>query len=132
MEPKPDLLFVYGTLRPSLARGEPADLVRVLTCVGQATVQGDLYDLGGYPGLVAWRGRVHGELVQITTASQLAALDAYEECSGTQPLFLREQTLVLRSDGIELQAWVYVYANPVTGFRLIPGGDYAAVRPPRH
>lgn len=46
----PQHLFVYGTLRPQLARGEAQVLIAALKIVGSATVQGKLYDFGSYPG----------------------------------------------------------------------------------
>jgi Uncharacterized conserved protein len=50
---EPRHVFVYGTLRPALATGEPRLLIEPLQPAGPATVQGLLYDLGDYPGLVA-------------------------------------------------------------------------------
>jgi gamma-glutamylcyclotransferase (GGCT)/AIG2-like uncharacterized protein YtfP len=126
MEPEPHLLFVYGTLRPALARGEPAGLVRSLACLGPATVRGALYDLGGYPGLVTGDGTVHGELLAVDSPAWLATLDAYEECSGSEPLYVRERMPAVRPDGSVIAAWGYRFVRPVAAARLIPGGDYAA------
>lgn len=126
----PALLFVYGTLRPALARGEPAELIRGLRHCGSATVSGLLYDLGDYPALVPGEGLVRGDLLEITSAEQLAALDAYEECDGPRPLYRRELLPAVRADGEETLAWVYRYAGPLAAARPIPGGDYAAL-PPR-
>ena len=126
----PALLFVYGTLRPALARGEPAGLIRGLRHCGTATVRGLLYDLGGYPGLVQGEGLVQGDLLEITSPEQLAALDAYEECDGPRPLYRRELLPAVRADGEEALVWVYLYARPLAAARPIPGGDCAAL-PPR-
>lgn len=125
----PALLFVYGTLRPALARGEPARLIRGLRHCGAATVRGLLYDLGGYPGLVPGEGLVRGDLLEITSPEQFAALDAYEECSGPRPLYRREVMPVVRADGEQVLAWVYLSARPLAAARPIPEGDYAAVSP---
>lgn len=122
---EPRHVFVYGTLRPVLASGEPRLLVEALQEAGPATVQGQLYDLGDYPGLVAGPGTVHGELLVIATAGELAALDAYEECGPPAPLFRREQTAAQRPDGTSLVVWVYRYCRQVVGAKLIPAGDYA-------
>ena len=46
----PQHLFVYGTLRPQLARGEAQALIAALKIVGSATVQGKLYDFGAILG----------------------------------------------------------------------------------
>lgn len=121
-----DLLFVYGTLRPSLAIGGPARLVHDLELVGAATVPGVLIDLGNYPGLIPGDGRVHGDLLRIPDPARLVALDAYEECGGPQPLYRRDRTVAHLPDGSTAAAWVYRYARQTTGARVIVGGDYAA------
>lgn len=127
----PALLFVYGTLRPTLARGEPARLVAGLPHRGTATVKGLLYDLGMYPAMVPGTGIVRGDLLEIGSIEQLAAFDAYEECGGLKPLYVRERLPAVQPDGGEVMAWVYLYARPLRGARLIPGGDYAADRQAR-
>jgi gamma-glutamylcyclotransferase (GGCT)/AIG2-like uncharacterized protein YtfP len=120
------LLFVYGTLRPALARGEPEVLIRGLTCLGPATVRGSLYDLGGYPGFVAGDGLVHGELLIIDSPTRLAAIDAYEECDGPDPLYVREQVLATRPDASVVKAWTYRCLRPVAHDQHLVEGDYAA------
>jgi gamma-glutamylcyclotransferase (GGCT)/AIG2-like uncharacterized protein YtfP len=121
----PDLLFAYGTLRPSLA-GAARQLVARLVPAGAATVRGLLYDLGGYPGMVAGDGIVHGELLQLSHPDQLADLDAYEECDEPNPLFRRELAIARRAAGEETTVWTYVYARSVTRASRIHGGDYLA------
>ena len=125
MESVEQILFVYGSLRPALARGEPAQLVAGLEQLGRASVPGMLYDLGDYPGLVSGSGRVHGDLL-LVPVRRLALLDDYEECGGSRPLFRRVRLPATRDDGSACRAWVYRYARPVAGGRLIPAGDYAA------
>lgn len=121
-----ELLFVYGTLRPILATGAPARLVRDLEVVGPATVSGVLLDLGPYPGLVAGIGLVHGDLVRIDDPARLAALDAYEECGGPTPLFRRERTIATLPDGTAASVWVYRCLRPKAGAAAIVSGDYQA------
>jgi len=126
--PVPDLLFVYGTLRPALAVGRPRQLVGDLELVGSGTVAGVLHDLGRYPGLVAGRRVVRGDLLKIGDDARLAAIDAYEGCGTSRPLFRRKLTTARLADGSELPAWVYVYPHPVGSAPAVPGGDYAAYR----
>jgi gamma-glutamylcyclotransferase (GGCT)/AIG2-like uncharacterized protein YtfP len=125
MPDDPQLLFVYGTLRPSVG-GEGTSLVRHMKAEGPATARGLLYDLGSYPGMVRGDGVVHGELLQITQPADLEALDHYEECGGPWPLFRREQMEVLRADGEPAVAWAYLYVRSVAGATCIDGGDYLA------
>ena len=125
MESAEQILFVYGSLRPALARGEPARLIAGLDHLGRASVPGRLYDLGEYPGLVAGSGLVHGDIL-VVPARRLALLDDYEECRGSRPLFRRVRLTATQEDGSTCRAWVYRYARPVTGGRLVLAGDYLA------
>ena len=122
---EPIHVFVYGTLRPILATGEPRLLVEGLRNDGPAIVQGQLFDLGDYPGLVVGPGTVHGDLLVVDTVDQLVALDAYEECGPPNPLFIRERTTAQRTDGSRVAVWVYRYRLAVTDSKIIAGGDYA-------
>jgi gamma-glutamylcyclotransferase (GGCT)/AIG2-like uncharacterized protein YtfP len=130
MPPTPDLLFVYGTLRPALSVGRPRELVGDLEVVAAATVAGRLYDLGVYPGMVAGNGVVHGDLLRVRDDDRLAAIDSYEECGGPDALFRREAVTAVRADGTHAAAWAYFYAQPVGSARVIAHGDYARDRRP--
>ncbi len=121
-------LFVYGTLRPSLAGDEQRRLIAGLPDAGPATVPGLLYDLGPYPGMVAGEGTVHGDLLVVAEDRHLAMLDAYEECHGDDPLYRRQATLATRPDGTTVAAWAYVYRHPLGDSRLIERGDYRAAK----
>jgi len=127
MPAEPQLLFVYGTLRPGLTE-VAGHLVDDLERAGAATVRGLLFDLGEYPGMVAGDGIVHGELLRVDDAARFAALDEYEGCGGPRPLFERHRTTGRRDTGEEVTAWAYFYARPVAGREQIPGGDYVAHR----
>ncbi len=129
MPSEPDLLFVYGTLRPGLATGEPLVLVRGLEHVDAATVRGILYDLGAYPGMRLGEGVVHGDVLRISEPAVLEAFDRYEECGGACPLFQRVITHAVLCNGSEVPAWVYLYNRPVTGAARIESGDYALQSP---
>ena len=128
MPPAPDLLFVYGTLRPGLARGLTRRLTGDLEVIGGATVSGMLHDLGAYPGLVPGPGCVRGELLRITDDERLAAIDAYEDCGGTTALFRRERVEATLADGTRKAAWAYIYNRSPGQSRVIPDGDYAGYR----
>jgi gamma-glutamylcyclotransferase (GGCT)/AIG2-like uncharacterized protein YtfP len=76
-----DLLFVYGTLLSGLSNHHHMQGAR---CLGPASVQGALFDLGEYPAMVMTGARaepletVMGELYQIE-ASHWQRLDTLEE-----------------------------------------------------
>lgn len=124
MIPVPNRVFVYGTLRPAVANGEPRLLVEGLRQDGPATVRGRIVDLGDYPGLVEGSGLVHGDLLVVEDAEQLAALDAYEECGPPSFLYRREVVTAERPNGDSLAVWVYRYCRVVNPAAEIAGGDY--------
>lgn len=116
-----DLLFVYGSLR--LGSGHP--MARMLAesadHLGRAWVEGRLYRIDWYPGLVPSEGlgeQVGGDLFRMhAPARLLPVLDEYEECSPSFPQpreYRRELMPVHLGDGRHL-AWIYVYNRPVLG-----------------
>jgi gamma-glutamylcyclotransferase (GGCT)/AIG2-like uncharacterized protein YtfP len=61
-------LFVYGTLQPDYAPPAIAHVVARLNVVGKGSVNGVLYDLGGYPGAFlnpASTQKIHGIVFQL-------------------------------------------------------------------
>ena len=120
----PQHLFVYGTLRPQLARGKAQALIAALKIVGSATVQGKLYDFGSYPGVTNEKGLVFGDLLLLSSAEQLRLLDAYEECNGSSPLFTRSITTARISAGTSIAAWIYLFCGRAEPGVLIANGDY--------
>jgi len=117
--PIPELLFVYGTLRPGHAPAEIAAIVDRLKPVGEATVRARLHDLGAYPGIVleASADVVPGVLLALPADPDiLAQLDAYEGFIPAHPeisLFQRVKTTATRADGELTDCWVYVYNRPL-------------------
>jgi gamma-glutamylcyclotransferase (GGCT)/AIG2-like uncharacterized protein YtfP len=127
-----EYLFLYGTLLPGDATGEPSRIVSSLKRVGSGTVRGRLYDFGDYPGAVLDRSAktsIKGELFELPNDdSALRALDDYEEFDRTDQetsLFVRTRTMARLRDGRRLNAWVYVYNRDPGSARLIPSGDYS-------
>ena len=125
----PEYIFVYGTLR----KDSPQPMARLLVShsqyIGEASIQGALYDLGRYPGVLEHQGyRTFGELFRLEEPEKiLPPLDDYEECSAAYPeptLYLRKLCPVLLEDGSTVDAWVYVYNRQVTGCTLIEEGRY--------
>ena len=100
-------VFLYGTLM----RGERAH--RLLhgraEFVGDGSVAGRLVSLGRYPGLVAGRGRVRGEVWRLSAPEVLRTLDEYEGYN-----FRRSTALVTLARGRRLRAMVYRYRGSRT------------------
>jgi gamma-glutamylcyclotransferase (GGCT)/AIG2-like uncharacterized protein YtfP len=126
----PVSLFVYGTLRAAFSGQMALWLRRTATLVGPATIDGRLYQVADYPGLVPGvGGLVHGDLFTLTDAvATLAVLDDYEECAAHHPppQEYRRERRVVESGAGPVEAWVYAYALDTTGLALIDGGDFLA------
>jgi gamma-glutamylcyclotransferase (GGCT)/AIG2-like uncharacterized protein YtfP len=116
---RPALLFLYG----SLMRGQSAH--RLLrgraTFVDEATVAGTLLDLGRFPGVVAGRGRVRGEVWRFEAPEVLRTLDEYEGYN-----FERRTTTATLASGRRVRAWLYRYRPRATAstFTVVPEGDW--------
>jgi len=128
-------IFVYGTLRRD-PESELSDLLaRHWRFIGAATVQGRLFDLGAYPGLVLdeTNGHVSGELYQITTSwpQVIERLDEYEGCTTADPQpheYRRELVEAMRPSGDLISAWAYVLNRDPHGLPIIESGDYLTWR----
>jgi gamma-glutamylcyclotransferase (GGCT)/AIG2-like uncharacterized protein YtfP len=125
-------LFVYGTLL-STARHPMGDRLRQeARLIGEASIEGQLFSLGKYPGLIEAAGsgtHVHGEVYALNApAVSLQWLDAYE---GIVPgdyeknKYRRVERGARLASGEEVAAWVYIYCKPVAASSLIPGGRWA-------
>ena len=132
-------LFVYGTLRRSLLSAQKNDaliqLMNGLQFIGEGSVNGQLYDLGDYPGAILgenFDNKIFGEVYQLDDPQAvLTALDQYE---GFIPgeleasLFARVKAKITMSDGSLMEGWMYVYNDWVATGKLIESGDYAKYR----
>ena len=106
------------------------------TFVGYARIQGRLFDLGEYPGLVlsgdpgAW---VRGEVYALANPREtLSRLDDYEGCGPNSPKpheFERVDESVVLDSGASARAWVYVYGGSTANKREIVSGDYSSKTP---
>jgi gamma-glutamylcyclotransferase (GGCT)/AIG2-like uncharacterized protein YtfP len=134
---KAEYLFVYGTLRRQGGSLWHDYLAAHCQYYGEASFQGRLYLLKGYPGLIASSDpsdKVVGELYRLPGATAtysaeevLQQLDEYEECSEHFPLpheYCRAVHTVLTTDQHSTSAWVYLYQWDVCGRHQIQSGDY--------
>jgi gamma-glutamylcyclotransferase (GGCT)/AIG2-like uncharacterized protein YtfP len=114
-------LFVYGTLLSTSGHPMATRLQRNARLLGPATIQGRLYSLGRYPGLVQALdapGLVHGELFALTMpAVTLRWLDGYEGVLPGKPEESPYERAVrpvqLVASGETVNAWVYLYRKSV-------------------
>ena len=121
-------LFVYGTLLSDAGHPMGARLRRESSLVGEATIQGRLYRITRYPGLVADpdpEARVHGEVCKLNSPASFLWLDAYEGIvQGAANEYERVERTARLTSGDEIAAWVYLYLKSVSGLRPIPEGRW--------
>lgn len=126
-----DLLFVYGTLL--IADNEFASyLTRNSGFCCKGKMEGKLYDVGNYPGLVIDDDDnydIWGTVYRLHNVDQaLKYLDAYEgfgEGEEQPYLFVREALPIETDQGI-LTCWVYLYNRSIATLSEITTGDYIA------
>lgn len=123
-------LFVYGTLMGDVHSNIAQFLRRNSRFLGHYQVQGQLYDLGFYPGLIRSNNEEHwvtGHLYQLLAPySTLFTLDDYEDIvPGREDtsLYRRELVDVHRKAEVE-RAWIYLYNKPTDNLPLIPFDNY--------
>ncbi len=127
-------LFCYGTLLRDTAPQSMASLCRRLPRLAAAAVNGCLYDLGSYPGLILadptdaldeHAGSVRGEIVAVQCASDWLRLDAYEGVDHARPqrsLYNRVRTTATTDGGDKVECWVYVYNRQLRQAAKIDSG----------
>ena len=132
VEKKADLLFVYGTLLAGLRNHHHLHNAQLL---GPASIQGALFDLGNYPGLILAGPlakpieTVCGELYKIEASNwpQLDALESFDPQAMDQSRYLRQFVDVTWSQGSEnviVQVQTYIYNMSLEGRPRIENGDY--------
>jgi gamma-glutamylcyclotransferase (GGCT)/AIG2-like uncharacterized protein YtfP len=124
-------LFVYGTLLAAAGHPKGERLRREARLLGAASIPGNLYSLGGYPGLVEAAdalGRVHGEVYALDSpATSLEWLDAYEGIVAgaySQNDYERVERPVHLATGAAVTAWVYLYRKDTRRLQAIPDGRW--------
>lgn len=131
MQEKIYYLFVYGSLRKGFHNEVYQYIFHYFHFVGDATVDGALYDLGPYPAAIptADGAKIIGELYEIKNKDEygyaLAQLDDYE---GVSPLegeikFYRREAVEVTVADHTIRAWIYWYNQSVEGYPLIASGD---------
>lgn len=133
-----DLFVFYGLLQPvSESFPHAIDLAGSGAFLGEARIRGDLYDVGGYPGMVAGEGLVCGTLYRIDDPLIVPEIDAFEDIipgEEAESLYRREQHPVLNADGAPTgqTAWVYVFNKPLAEDPKIESGDWLKEGEPRY
>lgn len=129
-------IFVYGTLkRGELNHGLVAPFAR---SISGAWTEGDLFDVGLFPAMVAGTGQVRGEVVRLDPADVeevVTLLDLLEDCRPDDPagsLYLRRIVEVVTDDGERERAYAYFYNRehgelpPVETLERVEGGEWGS------
>nr|WP_321463137.1 gamma-glutamylcyclotransferase family protein [uncultured Cohaesibacter sp.] len=126
-----DFLFVYGKLRQRSDREIALLFLQNARILGPARVNGQLYNVGGYPGAILSddpQDQVLGQLLALPDEEALwRILDDYE---GIGPIFSapfeyeRCRVPVQLEDGSRFQAWMFLYRHDLAEARRIDHGDY--------
>ncbi|MEO7923671.1 MAG: gamma-glutamylcyclotransferase [Chitinophagaceae bacterium] len=124
-------LFVYGSLRSGFRSPVYEYISRFFNFIGEAKVQGNLFDMGTYPaGMPTIENNfIVGELYQAKSQHEfswaIGQLDDYEGVSvevDEVQLYRREITEVHIAEQLT-HAWIYWYNGDVSGRTLISSGD---------
>jgi len=125
-----NLLFVYGTLLQGIQSNIAQYFHANSSFLSEGYMQGQLYDLGMYPGAVfnsESEYKVYGHIFQLKNPiSVLKILDEYEGCSPErkQPTeYLRKQIPIFMENK-KIDCWVYVYNFSVEKKVQIESGNY--------
>jgi gamma-glutamylcyclotransferase (GGCT)/AIG2-like uncharacterized protein YtfP len=126
--PEAQLFFVYGTLR----RGDDNDITclkPVPQFMGDATIAGTMYHLGGYPGVtLGGSGQIIGEVYSVSAELE-KTLDAIESEYPAQPDEYAKRAIRVQVAGKWHDCFVYEI-NPayIAGKPIIASGDWVKDR----
>ena len=121
-------LFVYGLLRPEFANPMSTRLTQRADLIGEATVQGRLFDVGHYPALILDRGAtigVRGQVYRFRSPDEdWSAFDDFEDVRDQQGEYVRVVSSATLADGQRIAVWVYEFNRPTESLSLIECADY--------
>lgn len=125
-----DLFVFYGLLKQGAA-GMPKhiDLEATGIFAGPCRFRGEMFDLGGFPGIVDGKTLCHGVKWRIEDTGVLAALDAFEDVLPDDParsLYWRGRIALCDESGAETGeiAHIYLYNQPISGYSRIETGNW--------
>ena len=120
-------IFVYGTLKRGY--GNYRLIQGFTTKELPATTEGELYDVGGIPGLVEGDNTVKGELMYIDSdyyqpaLRVLDRLEGYDENNKSNSLYIRKLTKVLANHQ-RIDAYAYFWNGSLEQAEEIESGEY--------
>lgn len=126
--PEAQLFFVYGTLR----RGDDNDITCLSPApqfIGNASITGTMYHLGGYPGVsLGGSGQIVGEVYAVSAELE-KTLDAIESEYPAQPDEYAKRAIRVQVAGQFCNCWVYeINPNYTSAKPIIASGDWVKDR----
>ncbi len=126
--PEAQLFFVYGTLR----RGDDNDITCLSPApqfIGNASITGTMYHLGGYPGVsLGGSGQIVGEVYAVSAELE-KTLDAIESEYPAQPDEYAKRAIRVQVAGQFCNCWVYeINPNYTLSKPIIASGDWVKDR----
>jgi gamma-glutamylcyclotransferase (GGCT)/AIG2-like uncharacterized protein YtfP len=128
-------IFVYGSLRSGFKSPAYNYISKYFSLVGEAKVQGKLYNMGNYPVAKPTTENtfIVGELYKINNTDEfgfaIAQLDDYEGLFAEEdetPLYYRTKENIICLNGTIAEAWVYWFNGDVSNKPSIESGDVLA------
>jgi len=98
-----------------------------LRFVGPCRIEGQLFDLGAYPGLREGLGIVTGEVFALIDPEVIEVLDRFEDFFPDEPReshYLRKRIRLIEPQ--PMTTWVYLYNHEPPPDRRIEDGDWRA------
>lgn len=122
-----DWIALYGSLMRGLGGMESLGITQRLRYAGPCICNGQLFDLGSYPGLRPGGSRVVGELYALIDPSVIDVLDEFEGYDPARPeqsLYLRERIDLVEPE--QTRAWIYVFNAVPDASTTVASGDWRA------
>jgi gamma-glutamylcyclotransferase (GGCT)/AIG2-like uncharacterized protein YtfP len=122
-----DWIALYGSLMRGLGGMESLGIAHRLRYAGPCICEGQLFDLGSYPGLRPGGSRVVGELHALLDATVIEVLDEFEGYDPAHPeqsLYRRERIELVEPE--QTRAWIYVFNAVPDASTTVESGDWRA------
>ena len=128
-----DYVFVYGSLKQDESHHHLLEPFATLTC--KTSVQGILYRVVDYPGLVLTNDpgqRVTGEIYEIHDTRSFDLMDEWEGCrpQDPQPHHYRRDKVEIPTPMGTFSCWLYVYIQPTDTLPVINSGNWTESNQP--
>lgn len=124
-------LFVYGTLMKKYSGHKPIHLEKYGKYVSEGIIQGRLYEIDNYPGLILSSNssdKVYGEIFLLEDfIAAIHKLDEYEDYFQDDlenSLYVRQVEQIKIKEGETKKAWVFIFNKEVDEKKRIISGNY--------